>query len=166
MPFLILVSLIWGFSFVIIKGSLTSLDSSFVAFARLLLSLIVFLPFLRPARIPFSGKLQLMMIGGVQYGVMYLAYIAAFRDLPAHGVALLTTTTPILFQSSRACTREKPGEAHYGLLCWRSRAVPFSSFRISRLRRACAAPCWSRFRTRLLHLARLPMAGGWHPGPV
>jgi len=95
MPFLILVSLIWGFSFVIIKGSLTSLDSNFVAFARLLLSLIVFLPFLRPARIPFSGKLQLMMIGGVQYGVMYLAYIAAFRDLPAHVVALLTTTTPI-----------------------------------------------------------------------
>jgi len=95
MPFLLLVSLIWGFSFVIIKSSLTSLDSSFVAFARLFLSLAVFLPFLRPSRVRFSGKLQLMLIGSVQFGLMYLAYIAAFRDLPAHVIALLTTTTPI-----------------------------------------------------------------------
>jgi drug/metabolite transporter (DMT)-like permease len=95
MPYLILVSLIWGLSFVIIKGSLTSLDSSFVSFARLLLSLLALAPFLRPSRTGFSDKLQLLLIGSVQFGLMYLAYIAAFRDLPAHIVALLTTTTPI-----------------------------------------------------------------------
>ena len=95
MFYLFLVSLIWGFSFVIIKGSLASLDSSFVSYARLLLSLLVFIPFVRPARIGFQAKLQLMLIGGVQFGLMYLAYIAAFRDLPAHVIALLTTTTPI-----------------------------------------------------------------------
>ena len=92
---LLFVSLIWGFSFVIIKGSLTSLDSNFVSFARLLLSLLVFIPFIRPAGIRFQDKLQLMLIGSVQFGLMYLAYIAAFRDLPAHVIALLTTTTPI-----------------------------------------------------------------------
>jgi drug/metabolite transporter (DMT)-like permease len=92
---LIIVSLIWGFSFVIIKGSLTSLDSSFVSFVRLFLSLLVFIPFIRPAGIGFREKLQLMLIGAVQFGLMYLAYIAAFRDLPAHVIALLTTTTPI-----------------------------------------------------------------------
>jgi len=92
---LLFVSLIWGFSFVIIKGSLTSLDSNFVSFARLLLSLLVFIPFIRSAGIRFQDKLQLMLIGSVQFGLMYLAYIAAFRDLPAHVIALLTTTTPI-----------------------------------------------------------------------
>jgi drug/metabolite transporter (DMT)-like permease len=92
---LILVSLIWGFSFVIIKGSLTSLDSSFVSFARLLLSLLLFIPLLRPSGTKLTEKVQLMLIGGVQFGIMYIAYIAAFRDLPAHVIALLTTTTPM-----------------------------------------------------------------------
>lgn len=95
MPYLIIVSLVWGFSFVIIKGTLTSLDSSFVSFARLLLSLIAFLPFLRPAGMRPSEMLQLMGIGSLQFGLMYLAYIAAFQYLPAHVIALLTTTTPI-----------------------------------------------------------------------
>ena len=36
MPYLIIVSIVWGFSFIIIKGSLASLDSAFVSFVRLL----------------------------------------------------------------------------------------------------------------------------------
>jgi carboxylate/amino acid/amine transporter len=95
MQYLILVSVIWGFSFIIIKGSLSSLDSSFVSFVRLFLSLIIFLPFLRPSGIKNREKLQLMLIGSIQFGIMYLAYITAFRDLPAHVIALLTTTTPL-----------------------------------------------------------------------
>jgi drug/metabolite transporter (DMT)-like permease len=95
MPYLILVSLIWGFSFVIIKGSLTTLDFNFVSFARLILSLALFLPFMRRAGPSLHDRLQLMLIGAVQFGLMYVAYIAAYRDLPAHVIALLTTTTPI-----------------------------------------------------------------------
>jgi drug/metabolite transporter (DMT)-like permease len=95
MPYLILVSLIWGFSFVIIKGSLTSLDPNFVSLARLLLSLALFFPFVRHAGLRLHDRLQLMLIGAVQFGFMYVAYIAAYRDLPAHVIALLTTTTPI-----------------------------------------------------------------------
>jgi carboxylate/amino acid/amine transporter len=92
---LILVSIVWGFSFIIIKGSLVSLDSAFVSFVRLFLSLAIFLPFARISGIGRIEKLQLMIIGGLQFGLMYLAYIASFQRLPAHVIALLTTTTPI-----------------------------------------------------------------------
>ena len=95
MLYLIIVSFLWGFSFVIIKGSLVSLDSNFVSFARLLLSFIVFLPFMRLSGIRFKTGIQLAFIGGVQFGFMYVAYIAAYQYLPAHMIVLLTTTTPL-----------------------------------------------------------------------
>ena len=56
-------------------------------------SLAVFLPFVR--RVPFSHALVMMGIGAVQFGGMYLCYIAAFHYLPSHQVALFTATTPI-----------------------------------------------------------------------
>jgi carboxylate/amino acid/amine transporter len=95
MPYLIIVSIVWGFSFIIIKGSLASLDSSFVSFVRLLLSLVIFIPFTRASGLSLVEKLQLGLIGSLQFGFMYLAYIASFHYLPAHVAALLTTTTPI-----------------------------------------------------------------------
>ncbi len=45
MLYLWIVSLLWAFSFGLIKGQLTGLDASFVAFARLLLAALAFLPF-------------------------------------------------------------------------------------------------------------------------
>ncbi len=95
MLYLISVSLVWGFSFVLIKGTLISLDSNFVSFCRLLLSFLVFLPFIRPAGIRLPDRLRLMLIGGVQFGLMYVAYVAAYQYLPAHVIALMTTTTPL-----------------------------------------------------------------------
>ena len=47
MPLLLLVSLLWAFSFSLIKRHLGGLDSSFVAAVRLGLALLVFLPFVR-----------------------------------------------------------------------------------------------------------------------
>jgi drug/metabolite transporter (DMT)-like permease len=95
MPFLIFVSIVWGFSFVLIKGTLVSLDSNFVSFARLLLSFLAFLPFVRFAGISHSDRLRLLLIGGVQFGLMYVAYVAAYQYLPAYVIALMTTTTPL-----------------------------------------------------------------------
>jgi carboxylate/amino acid/amine transporter len=95
MLYLIVVSFLWGFSFVIIKGSLVSLDSNFVSFARLLLSFVVFVPFMRLSGIRFGTGIQLAFIGAVQFGFMYVAYIAAYQYLPAHMIVLLTTTTPL-----------------------------------------------------------------------
>jgi drug/metabolite transporter (DMT)-like permease len=95
MPFLIFVSIVWGFSFVLIKGTLVSLDSNFVSFARLLLSFIAFIPFLRFAGISLPDRLRLLIIGGIQFGIMYVAYVASYRYLPAYLIALMTTTTPL-----------------------------------------------------------------------
>ncbi len=95
MGYLLIVSFLWGFSFVIIKGTLVSLDSNFVSFARMLLSFLVFIPFLRPSRVRLRDRLHLMLVGGIQFGLMYVAYVAAYRYLPAHVIVLMTTTTPL-----------------------------------------------------------------------
>jgi drug/metabolite transporter (DMT)-like permease len=95
MVYLLVVSIIWGFSFVIIKGTLVSLDSNFVSLVRMLLSFVFFLPFIRSSGIHWPGKLQLVSIGGVQFGLMYVAYVAAYQYIPAHLIALLTATTPL-----------------------------------------------------------------------
>jgi drug/metabolite transporter (DMT)-like permease len=96
MPLLLLVSLIWAFSFGLIKGRLSGLDSAFISAARLGLALVVFLPFLRLRGLTFRTATALVLIGAVQFGVMYLAYNESFRFLHAYEVALFTITTPIL----------------------------------------------------------------------
>ena len=93
---LIVVSLIWAFSFGLIKRYLAGVDSTFVSAARLGLSLLVFLPFLRLRGVAPRLALTLAAIGAVQFGVMYLAYIESFRYLRAYEAALFTLTTPIL----------------------------------------------------------------------
>jgi drug/metabolite transporter (DMT)-like permease len=95
MPYLIIVSVVWGFSFVIIKGTLVSLDANFVSFIRLLLSFFALSPFIRLTGISLSEKLQLLCIGSIQFGLMYISYVAAYQYLPAHIIALMTTTTPL-----------------------------------------------------------------------
>ena len=95
MTLLLVVSCIWAFSFPLIKGNLTGFDPNFVSFARMLLSLAVFAPFVRPAFFPGPTRAALACIGAVQFGLMYVAYIASYQFLPAHMIVLLTTTTPI-----------------------------------------------------------------------
>jgi drug/metabolite transporter (DMT)-like permease len=92
---LVVVSLIWAFSPGLIKGRLTGLDSSFIAAARLGLALIVFLPFLRLRGLAVTTALRFVVIGAVQFGLMYLCYNEAFRHLRAYEVVLFTITTPI-----------------------------------------------------------------------
>ncbi|HLP03183.1 MAG TPA: EamA family transporter [Opitutaceae bacterium] len=93
---LVVVSLLWAFSFGLIKTQLAGVDSAFVAGARLVLALAVFLPFLRPRATSRRAALGLIGIGAVQFGLMYLAYLSAFRSLAAYQVALLTIVTPVL----------------------------------------------------------------------
>jgi drug/metabolite transporter (DMT)-like permease len=95
MVWLIVVSCVWAFSFVIIKGTLTGLDSNLVSLVRMLFSLIIFLPFLRIKGIKISEAIWLAVIGSIQFGLMYVSYIAAYAYLPAHMIVLLTTTTPL-----------------------------------------------------------------------
>lgn len=95
MLYLWIVSLLWAFSFGLIKGQLTGLDASFVAFARLLLAGLAFLPFLRLRGVERRLAVRLALIGAVQYGLMYVTYIYSFRFLKAYEVALFTIFTPL-----------------------------------------------------------------------
>jgi drug/metabolite transporter (DMT)-like permease len=95
MLYLILVSFIWAFSFGLTKNLLGGLDSNFVSFARLGIALLFSLPFLRLRGLSKKTILQCIAIGAVEYGVMYLAYNAAFQYLQAYEVALFTIFTPI-----------------------------------------------------------------------
>lgn len=96
MLLLIVVSLIWAFSFGLIKRHLAGVDSTFVTAARLGMAFVVFLPFLRLRGLRLRSALTLAVIGAVQFGVMYLAYIESFRYLRAYEAALFTITTPLL----------------------------------------------------------------------
>ena len=95
MLLLFIVSLAWAFSFGLIKDNLTGVDSNFVSFARMLVSLLVFLPFLKFKKLKRKLTLQLVLAGVMQFGVMYIAYIASFKTLKAYEVALFTIFTPI-----------------------------------------------------------------------
>ena len=95
MALLVVVSLLWAFSFGLIKRFLGGVDSTLVAALRLALSLLVFLPFLRLRDVAPATAWRLAGIGALQFGVMYLAYIESFRHLRAYEAALFTITTPV-----------------------------------------------------------------------
>jgi drug/metabolite transporter (DMT)-like permease len=95
MTYLVFVSFVWAFSFPLIKGHLTGFDPNLVSFTRMLLSLVVFLPFLRLQNVNTPMGVKLAVTGAVQFGLMYIAYITSFQFLPAHTIVLLTTTTPL-----------------------------------------------------------------------
>ncbi|MEI7987430.1 MAG: EamA family transporter [Chloroflexota bacterium] len=95
MLYLILVSILWGFSFGLIKGHLTGIDTNFVSFARIFLSFLVFAPFIRLRGINFRLGLKFALTGMLQFGVMYITYIYSFHFLKSYEVALFTVFTPL-----------------------------------------------------------------------
>lgn len=95
MIYLFSVSLIWAFSFGLIKGHLTGLDPNWVAAARLLIAALVFLPFLLIQKMNRQLALKLAATGAIQFGLMYIAYFHAFQYLQAYEIALFTILTPI-----------------------------------------------------------------------
>jgi len=95
MLLLLFVSLVWAFSFGLIKGQLAGLDSTAVATLRLALALLVFLPFFRRGSLTLASAVRLALVGAVQFGLMYLLYQRAYAYLPAYAVVLFTLTTPL-----------------------------------------------------------------------
>jgi len=95
MSYLVAVSLLWAFSFGLIKDRLAGLDATAVAALRLLFALLVFLPVFRPRRIPPRTAVTFAAIGAVQFGLMYVLYLAAFRYLQSFEIAMFTIFTPI-----------------------------------------------------------------------
>ncbi|HTJ77557.1 MAG TPA: EamA family transporter [Rariglobus sp.] len=95
MFYLLVVSLLWAFSFGLIKGQLTGLDSMAVTMVRLAFALVIFLPFLRLEKIPRKALGWLATIGAIQFGLMYVLYLKSYSYLQAHEVALFTILTPV-----------------------------------------------------------------------
>lgn len=87
---------IWAFSFSLIGVYLAGqVDSYFLAFSRILLATLVFLPLLVRYRIAPKLAFQLTTIGALQLGLMYLAYYHSFLLLSVPEILIFTITTPI-----------------------------------------------------------------------
>jgi drug/metabolite transporter (DMT)-like permease len=95
MIYLAIVSAIWAFSFGLIGNALSGVDSFFVATVRLGCATLLFLPFLRAKEIVRGDRLRLVLIGAIQFGVMYACYMRAFQYLPSHLVAIFSILTPV-----------------------------------------------------------------------
>lgn len=95
MIYLLLVSVIWAFSFGLIKGRLAGLDPNAMAAVRLLMSAAIFVPFLRLNKLPGKTALLLALVGMVEFGAMYLLYLRAYDYLQAHEIALFAIATPL-----------------------------------------------------------------------
>lgn len=95
MGYLIAASLLWAFSFGLIKGQLTGLDPVAVACVRLVLAALVFAPMVHRRRIAKALVLPTMGLGALQFGLMYVLYIQSYSWLPAWMVALFTVFTPL-----------------------------------------------------------------------
>ena len=95
MIYLAVVSLLWAFSFGLIGSALSGVDSFFTATIRLGCATLLFLPFLRAKEIVRIDRLRLVIIGAIQFGVMYACYMRAFQYLPSHLVAIFSILTPV-----------------------------------------------------------------------
>ena len=94
MILLLIVSVIWALSFGL-TAQVSGLGAPFVTAARTVLAALVFLPFLDVKGLSRGQVLAFAGIGALQFGLMYLLYIAAFRWLRASEVALFTIFTPL-----------------------------------------------------------------------
>lgn len=92
---LIFVTLLWAFSFSLIGEFLAGrVDSYFAAFSRVVLALLVFLPFMKFQAKNTAIYAKIALIGAVQIGAMYMFYYNSFLYLSVPEVALFTIFTP------------------------------------------------------------------------
>lgn len=92
---LTLVSLLWAISFGL-TAEVANLGTPFVTMVRTVLAALVFLPFVNARGLGPRRTAAFAGIGALQFGLMYLLYIASFRWLRASEVALFTIFTPLL----------------------------------------------------------------------
>jgi len=96
MSYLVLVTGIWAFSFSLIGVYLAGqVDSYFAVLTRTFLAALVFIPFLKRSWLTKKLALQLMAIGAIQLGIMYIFYYQSFLLLTVPEVLIFTIFTPI-----------------------------------------------------------------------
>jgi drug/metabolite transporter (DMT)-like permease len=163
MILLLVVSVIWAFSFGLVKR-LAGLDPTAIGTARLAVSLVVFLPFLRASGLGAARAASLALIGAVQFGAVYILYLRAYAHLHAYEIALFTITTPI-FVALLDALAERRWRARFlaaaalsvagaGVVLWRSIGDSgvvggFVLMQLSNLCFACGQVMWRRERARI-----------------
>ncbi|SFL97491.1 carboxylate/amino acid/amine transporter [Marinobacter zhejiangensis] len=96
MVLLVLVTILWAFSFSLIGEFLAGqVDSDFAVLSRVLLGGLVFLPFLRWRGVPLGLKAGTVAVGALQFGITYLCLYRSFSYLTVPEVLLFTIFTPL-----------------------------------------------------------------------
>lgn len=181
MALLILTSLVWAFSYGLIKGQLSGLDSTAVAVMRLLCAGIVFLPFLRIKLIPKRNAWRLVFIGAVQFGIMYVLYLRAYAYLQAFEVVLFTIFTPVYIALLDAALEKRWEWRHVlaatlsligaGIILWKDApssdiAIGFILMQFSNLCFAAGQLSWRRERLKIPKVRDSQVFGLLYAGAV
>ncbi len=96
MPYLLLVTLLWAFSFSLIGQYLAGrVDSDFAVLVRVAIAAAVFIPLTRWRGLPLRLLGGLWLAGALQFGVTYLCLYRSFSVLTVPEVLLFTVLTPI-----------------------------------------------------------------------
>jgi len=96
MAYLILVTVLWAFSFSLIDVYLAgTVDSDFAVLSRVLLAGLLFLPLTRFKGLAPGLILGIMAVGMLQFGLTYLFLYRSFAYLTVPEILLFTVTTPI-----------------------------------------------------------------------
>lgn len=96
MPYLILVTLLWAFSFSLIGEFLAGhVDSYFAVLSRVLLAGALFLPLLRWRGLPLTLSGGITLVGVAQFGITYVCLYKSFEYLSVPEVLLFTIFTPL-----------------------------------------------------------------------
>ncbi len=97
MYWLLIACLLWGPSFglvPILQGSY-GMNPYMLAVLRMLFAFILFAPLMGLQRIPGKQRLQLILLGALQFGVMYITIFLSYGFMEGYEVALVTILTPI-----------------------------------------------------------------------
>lgn len=96
MSYLLIVNLIWSFSFSLIGQYLAGqVDSDFAVLARVAVAALVFLPFTVWRGLPARLAAGFWLAGALQFGITYLCLYRSFSVLTVPEVLLFTVLTPI-----------------------------------------------------------------------
>ena len=96
MSYLLIVNLIWSFSFSLIGQYLAGqVDSDFAVLARVAVAALFFLPFTVWRGLPVRLAAGFWLAGALQFGITYLCLYRSFSVLTVPEVLLFTVLTPI-----------------------------------------------------------------------
>ena len=96
MPYLILVTALWAFSFSLIGQYLAGqVDSDFAVLVRVAIAALIFVPLMRWRGLPDRLVAGFWLAGALQFGITYLCLYRSFSVLSVPEVLLFTVLTPI-----------------------------------------------------------------------